>query len=145
MFMAPIKPVPRRRDYEMVRLMRRWAAARGHGEPQLPSLISLGHQLGLEPQVAIAVASMFQLTEACLGRPLQAECCCSVRLSPDERAVLLMLDAAGSRASFAPAAIPHGLPGALLWAMTSVRKLIGEPACIAVPRPGGCPFIQPNG
>lgn len=145
MFMAPIEPsngpAPRRHDYAVVRLLRRWAATRASGEWQLPSMIKLGRGLGFEPQAAVAVASLFQLTEACLGRPLESECCCSARLSPDERAILLMLACAPpAHPHHAGMAIPHGLPGALVWAIESVRKLIGEPAVGMGPHPARCPF-----
>jgi len=105
MLMAPITP-PRRHDYLVVRLLRRWAVEREHGGDQLPSLVKLGRRLGIDAQAAVAVASMFQLAEHCLGRPLQAECCCSPRLSRDEQAMLLLL-----HQPVAAASIPHGLPG----------------------------------
>lgn len=130
MFLAPIEPpsgpTPRRHDYAVVRLLRRWAATRASGERQLPSMVKLGRRLGFEPQAAVAVASLFQLIEACLGRPLVPECCCSTSLSHDEQAVLLMLAAAPpAHPHDASATIPHGLPGALVWAIESVRRLIG--------------------
>ena len=138
MFMAPIKPRPP--DYRVVRMLRRWAAEREAGGMQLPSLVQFGQSLGLDPQAAIALASMFQLTEHCLGRPLEPECCCSQRLTRDERAVLLMIATAASRPPLALASMPHGLPGALSWAVESVRRFL----CIReiVPRaaPARCPF-----
>ncbi len=144
MFMAPIEPpreaAPRRQGYLVVRLLRRWAAGREAGEPQLPSLVRFAQELGVEAQAAVAVASLFQLTESCLGRPLQAECCCSRRLSSDERAVLLMLDAAAARSPLTPASIPHGLPGALLWAVEIVRQLLGINAWAGMTTHARCPF-----
>lgn len=140
MFMAPIEPSPRRHDYVVVRLMRRWVATNGSGEPQLPALVKLGRRLGLEPQAALAIASMFQLTEACLGRPLEAECCCNPHLSPDEQAILTMLSIALPAGPHqACQSVPHGLPGALMWAVASVRRLVGETHAMARPM-AGCPF-----
>lgn len=140
MFMGPIKPSPRRHGYLVVRLLRRWAAGREAGEPQLPSLVGLGGKLGLEPQAVVAIASLFQLTESCLVRPLRSECCCSRKLSSDERAVLLMLDAASARSPLTPASIPHGLPGALLWAVEIVRQLLGINGVVTRTAEARCPF-----
>jgi len=134
MLMVPIAP-PRRHDYLVVRLLRRWASERESGGDQLPSLVRLGRRLGVEPQAAIAVASMFQLTEHCLGRPLQAECCCSPRLSRDEQAMLLLL-----HQSVPAVAIPHGLPGALLWAVASVRRSLDIDGPLGLAFPARCPF-----
>lgn len=141
MFMAPIEPG--NHDYRLVRLLRRWAAEREQGGAQLPSLVRLGRRLGLDAQASVAVSSMFQLTEHCLGRPLKAECCCSPRLSPDEHAVLLMLSTAAMRAPLAPASIPHGLPGALCWAVESVRRMLGMEPAAAKSIPRHCPFDGP--
>ena len=141
MFMAPIEPFPPRQGHRIVRLMRRWAAQRHEESRQLAGFVSFAGTIGVQPIAAVAIASLFQLTEACLGRSLIAECCCSRRLSRDERAILLML-------STAPAAhphqscsqIPHGLPGALLWAIESVKKLTREFAAPAPTRLPICPF-----
>ncbi len=138
MFMTPIEPAGH--DYRVVRLLRRWAAEREQGGAPLPSLVRLGRRLGLDPQAAIAVASMFQLTEHCLGRPLKGECCCSPRLSPDERAVLLMLATAATRPPLTPASTPHGLPGALSWAVESARRMLGTELATPGSTPQHCPF-----
>ena len=106
-----------------------------------PPFSSLGRRIGIAPEAAIALASMFQLVEACLGRSLEAECCCSPALSRDERAILTMLAAPqppGPHQSYAP--IPHGLPAALHWAIASVRALLGEACGIPARRSGKCPF-----
>lgn len=92
---------------------------------------------------AVAIASLFQLTEACLGRPLVGECCCNPRLARDERAILALLAAnLPAHPHQARLSIPHGLPGALVWAVASVRQMLGDPA---LPRPGvdrRCPFAS---
>jgi hypothetical protein len=125
-----------------VRLLRRWAAARAELVNPLPSLVELARQIDCPPEAAIALGSLFQLTESCLGRPLEAECCCSRALSEDERAVLLMIAAAAAPGQpFAAPEIPHGLPGALAWAASSVRRLLGPGLSAPLPlRTGRCPF-----
>ncbi len=89
----------------------------------------------------IALASVFQLTEASLGRPLEAECCCRTLLGRDERAVLLLLASLPEPpAPSASPAIPHGISSALAWAVLSVRRLLemdGSNADFVVAR---CPF-----
>ena len=142
--------IPPRLDWTRsvtIRLLRRWAAARDAEQLPLPSLVRLAGELGMGPQAAVALASMFQLTEACLGRPLVAECCCSAETGPDEQALLMMLALAPEPGHpGATPAIPHGLPGALAWAIASVRRLVGDEAGLAVaPRPGRCPFAGGEG
>jgi hypothetical protein len=106
----------------------------------LPSLVRLGGELGVEPQVAIAIASLFELTEHCLGRALRAECCCSPCLGGDERAVLLMVEAAAERPPRSPHAIAHGLPAALHWAIESVGRLLDVADRPGPPLIDQCPF-----
>jgi hypothetical protein len=140
MLMAPVEAASHWRDFIVVRLLRRWYAEGATGNNKLHSLVSLACELGVQAQAAVAVASLLQLTEACLGRPLEAECCCSPKLSRDERAVLILLDNAPSLGpGKASHAIPHGLPAALLWAAASVRQLLpgrnGPPTAMS-----RCPF-----
>ncbi len=142
MLMTPIEPPLPSGSYLVVRLLRRWCAAGTAGDARLPSIVRLAGCLGVTTEAAVAIASMFQLTEACLGRQLEPECCCSARLSRDERAVLMMLAAATlAHRDGANSVIPHGLPGALLWALKSVRRYLddaGRPSLPAAPK--GCPF-----
>lgn len=142
MLMTPIEPMLPAASHRIVRLMRRWAAARDLGPARLPSMVQLAARIGVSPEAAIALASMFQLTEACLGRPLAVECCCSHKLGSDERATLMMLAAAPVRPHQAFPLIPHGLPGALAWAVASVRRLIGEVEWRPAASPRGCPFSR---
>jgi hypothetical protein len=129
-------------DVVTVRLLRRWVAARAELGNPFPSLVALAHQLDCPAEAAVALGSLFQLTEGCLGRPLEAECCCSRSVGEDEKAVLLMIAAAPDLDQ--PAAtreIPHGLPGALVWAASSVRRLLGPNAAEPLAtQAGGCPF-----
>lgn len=125
MFMDRIERQPDWGGLVVVRLLRRWVAIRQLGQASLPALVEFGNSLGIPTQIVIALASMFQLTEASLGRPLAAECCCRRDLGGDERAVLLLL--ASLPAPPGPSAsptIPHGVPGALAWAVLSVRRLL---------------------
>jgi hypothetical protein len=141
MLMARIDASVQWRHFLVVRLLRRWSAEGAAGGAQLPSLVGLAVELGERPETAIAVASLFQLTESCLGRPLRAECCCSAELSSDEQAVLLLLDAAPSlRPGEGRRFIPHGLSGALLWAVASVRRLLPAADCASPAAPSRCPF-----
>lgn len=131
----------------IVRLLRHYCAAReddGDGTA-LSRLVALGRSLRLPPAGTVALASVFQLTEAVRGRRLTTDCCCSPDLSGDERAVIRLL---GSRMPTFPdtgtADIPHGLPDALAWAVLSVKWLCG--GIIAIPSQpppfdnAGCPF-----
>jgi hypothetical protein len=125
-------------DFVIVRMLRRWAAVRSLGEKALPSLVALARELGEEPQVAISLHSLFQLTEACLCRALEPECCCSSVLSSDEQAVLALI-AAAPATGLGSSALPHGLPGTLAWAAATARLMLGrlavEPASLVK-----CPF-----
>lgn len=141
MLMSRIEPGMSWANLVTVRLLRRWAAARALGRPALAELVEIAGELGASANVAIALGSVFQLTEACLDRPLEAECCCAAMLSRDERAVLLMLGNVASRgATSAPRGIPHGLPGVLCWSIESARRLLGEDCGSLSAEPAQCPF-----
>lgn len=129
-------------DFLVLRLLRRWAASRSLGEQSLPNLVELALELGEGAETAVSLHSLFQLTEGCLGRPLKAECCCSRSLAADERAMLALIGAAPATGPFAGSAqIPHGLPGALCWAVASARLALGISPANGVPYPR-CPFGQ---
>jgi hypothetical protein len=127
MLMSRIKAELEWSDLVTVRLLRRWVAAREAHEHALASLVELTGELGLPPQVAVALGSLFQLTENCLGRPIEAECCCSRSIGSDERAILLMIAlGSGETLPLASETIPHGLPAVLAWAVMSVRRVLRE-------------------
>lgn len=113
----------------VVRLLRHYCAIRDDPSDttSLSRLVAFGHGLHVPPSSSVAFASVFQLAEALLGRRLHVECCCARRLSSDERAILQLL---ASPMPTMPGAgtpgIPHGLPGALVWAVLSARILCGE-------------------
>ncbi len=143
MFIDRIEPRPGWSDMVAVRLLRRWVAIRAAGAPALPDLVAFGAGLGASAQVVVALASLFQLTESALGRPLAAECCCRVELGRDERAVLLLLASVpAAPAAGASLAVPHGLPGALVWAVLSVRRLLEMDGGEAEIMCGRCPFRE---
>lgn len=120
-------------DFLVVRMLRRWAAVRSLGEKALPNLVRLAGELGEQPQVAISLHSLFQLTESCLRRPLEPECCCTKRVSRDEEALLVLIGCVPER-------IPHGLPGVLAWAAVTVRLMLGRTAGAPQAAPPTCPF-----
>lgn len=144
MMMARMDPELSWASFLIVRLLRCWAAAREASEPALPKLVELGTRLGLTGQSAVALGSLFQLTEGVLERPLRTNCCCERGLSGDERAILLMVSAAPCVGiSDTSQVMPHGLPAALRWSIASVRQLIGGDAAPETRLPGReCPFAE---
>lgn len=144
-FMERIEPAVDEGDLVVIRLLRHYAALRDQEDDgrRLSSLVALGQDLRVPPEGSVALASVFQLTEAILGRRLITACRCARALSRDERAVLRLLNADLPIASGSGTPdIPHGLPGALIWAVLSVRRLcrdlcppsshafsVGDPGC----------------
>jgi hypothetical protein len=74
-----------------VSLFRTWAAARTAGQPVLPLCIARAQKLKISDQAGVSCASLFQLLEARLQRPLVPECCCSQNYSPDEQIIVSLL------------------------------------------------------
>ena len=124
--------------------MRCYAAALDYAEPVLPSMVEMGRRRGINPPAAIALASVFQITEACLGRRLIAGPGRGASLSDDENAVLLMLRVGANLGSHVGSeTVPHGLPGVLVWAIRSARRLCriaDGPTSLA--HDTACPFHQ---
>ena len=142
MLMARIGPDRDWSEFLVIRLFRRWSAARESGCNPAASLIELAAELDQSAMIAIALDSLLQLTESCLGRQLESECCCSRSLSSDEAAILQLIGSAETPIHpFTAREIPHGLPSALQWAARSLRSLLGEQSALgpagSVPR---CPF-----
>lgn len=109
-----------------VRLFRLWAAAREAGENPVPHMQEVAALIGPVPELAVACASLFELTEGQLGRRLVPECCCSAALSRDEQALLGVLRHAPDVGQpLTSAAVPHGLPGAICWAAFAIRRSLG--------------------
>ncbi|NNM78539.1 hypothetical protein HJG53_16755 [Sphingomonas sp. ID1715] len=129
-------------DLVAVRLLRRWAICRGNANNPLPRMVELAKALGVSPEAAVALASLFQLTEGCLSRALHVESCLSGSIGSDERAVLLLIASAPEPGRpLASETIPHGLSGALAWAAWTVRRLLGDPGHARGPiAPVHCPF-----
>lgn len=130
----------------VVRLFRAWSVQVDIDAPAMERLQEIVAPLGLPDETAIACASLFELVESHLGRRLVRECCCSQRFSRDERALLGVLELAPSLGTIAgSAAVPHGLPGAIVWACIAVRRALGmsepDPAWAADTGPvRQCPF-----
>lgn len=133
-----------------VRLFRLWSAARAGGSNPVPAMQELLHLFEPAPELAVASASLFDLVEAHLGRPLVPECCCGRELSRDEKALLGVLRHAPEAGQpMGSTAIPHGLPGAICWAAFAVRRALAAsfgPSCGEAPEvqraepPRECPF-----
>lgn len=110
----------------VVRLFRAWAAQIDAGAPTMERLQQIVAPLGLPDETAIACASLFERLESHLGRRLEPECCCSQRFSRDERALLGVIELAPSLGALSGSvAIPHGLPGAIVWACVAIRRAFG--------------------
>lgn len=110
----------------VIRLFRAWSAQVEAGHPPMRRLQEIVAPLGLPDETAIACASLFELIEGHLERRLVREACCSRRLSPDESALLGVLRVGPSLSAVAgTAAVPHGLPGAIIWAVIAVRQALG--------------------
>ncbi|MDJ0276463.1 hypothetical protein QLH51_06605 [Sphingomonas sp. 2R-10] len=134
----------------VVRLLRRYRDIRDRDRDggALARLVALGHRLRLPPAGSVALASVFELTEAVLGRHLVTGCHRTRDYrdySADERAMLRLLSARlPGVAGTGTVEIPHGLPGALAWAVLSVRSLCGGmlslPARPAASDDATCPF-----
>lgn len=139
-------------EFVVIRLLRHYRGVhhRDEDDGALASLVALGQNLRLPPAGSVALASYFQLTEAVLGRSLVTECCCSCNYSTDERAVIRLLGVPLPRMiGTGTIEMPHGLPGALAWAILSVRSLCGAILSLPTrPFPVGdpaCPFVHPLG
>lgn len=127
-------------EHVVIRSLRRWAACRELHQPALAPLVQLAGELGASPHAGVALASLFQLAEGMLGRPLVAACCCDPEPSRDERAVLLMLAHAPDAGPIHTSrAIPHGLAGPLAWAALSTRMALRMDGAGERP-PTVCPF-----
>lgn len=126
----------------VVEALRCYALARRDGRPALPAMIALAEGSGLSAPAAVALASVFEITESCLDRRLVPGEGAHA-LSDDERAVLRLIacpDAVGSHRG--SATVPHGLPGVLVWAIRSARRLWPGARATFEPVAGSatCPF-----
>lgn len=141
MRMERIPPRFSRSQFVIVRLFRRWCAARQLEGNGAATMVTLAKELGEEPMLALALHSLLQLTEFHLGRSLKPEPACGQSLSSDEEALLLMIAAAPAPGEpLATCDIPHGLPGALSWAATSLKSLAGAAWDDAHRPVARCPF-----
>lgn len=147
--MTVMTPIARERTWSelvVVRLLRRWTSVRGDAHAVLPSMVALAGEMGATPQAAVSLASVFQITEALLGRPLAAGRSCDARFRRDECATLLLLEEGeGAGPVNTSRAVPHGLPGVLVWAVRAARMALSD-AELGLPGPlrrddrSLCPF-----
>lgn len=126
----------------LIRLLRVWARARDMRLNPLPEMSAALTGQDTSPELAAACHSLFELTEACLGRRLDCGIPASDDLSSDELALLALIEAAPDAGTLlAEARMPHGLPGALQWAACAVIRAFGGPLDFPV-ECTGCPFAQ---
>ena len=132
---------PRPTELLIVRLVRRWAAAGILEEDALMAMTRLVTDAGEPPTIAVALHSVLQITEDCLGRPLQASCHPGLELSCDEQAMLRLIASAPDPGTKSGATdVPHGLPGVLCWAVASLRRCLGLDGYAPGTQPCRCPF-----
>jgi hypothetical protein len=125
-------------DARVVAALRCYAATRAARRAPLPEMIAMAAGQGLVESATVALASVFELTEACLGRALATGE--GAALSADETGVLLLLASAEEVGSHSGSrAVPHGMPGALAWAARSAVRLTGGVPARPAARPD-CPF-----
>lgn len=125
-------------DARVVAVLRHYAAVRGTATPLLPALIGFAAGQGLGETATVALASVFELTEACLGRALLPGA--GDAMSADEEGVLMLLASADDVGPYCGSrAVPHGMPGALAWAARSAVRLTGG-VCQRPAAPPACPF-----
>ena len=132
----------------LVRLFRAWSACRSAGAADFSRMHEIVAPLKLPDETVPACASLFELVEAHLERALDAECCCSQRLSADERALLGVVSIAPTlQPATSTVDVPHGLPGAICWAAMVVRHAFAIEEDAALPdgfpeAAAGCPFVR---
>lgn len=134
MIHQPIRPAPKPPGAALVlEQLRLWQHERQHGRNPLPAMTRAASVTGL---LATACDSFFQLLEACLGRPIAGQ--------SEDTALIATLRAIPRLSTSGPhEAVPHGLPGALIWAGFAVlRELggagtLGDAAPLAADR---CPY-----
>lgn len=133
-----------------ITLFRGWAIARKHGENPLPAMFALDATATDTPEWVPACDSYFSLTEACIGRPLAHASHDTGMLAPDEIALLATLRQSATTGTIATDnMVPHGLPGALLWAARSVLRALTDDIrylmTLDLERQGRCPFQPARG
>ncbi|WP_196232925.1 hypothetical protein [Sphingomonas segetis] len=125
MFMKPIKAEQSWTTYVLSSLLESWSASRASGTAPLPALIALSHRLGVSSISAVAFGSVFDLAEACLGRSLSVNRCCSNDLPAGEWALIHMLNETLRDGDIAALGAASGeLIDALVAAATSARRLL---------------------
>ncbi|GGO89703.1 hypothetical protein [Stakelama pacifica] len=140
--MAYFEPVtPADSDDVVVEALRCYCANRRAHLAILPSMLAFAERRQFGAHAMIALTSVFELAEACLGRPLEAETDQDAPLSSDEQAMLMLLASVGDVGAYCgSAALPHGLPGTLAWAVRTANRLCGRRCIDMALSPSACPF-----
>ncbi|MBW4329262.1 hypothetical protein KY084_00020 [Stakelama sp. CBK3Z-3] len=137
-YIETIKPASAQDDI-VVQALRCYCGNRNG--PMLPVMTAFADAHHVGAHAVIALTSVFELAEACLGRPLVAEPETAKWLSDDEEAMLLLLASVGDVGSHCgSAAVPHGLPGALAWAVRTANRLCGRQCTDVLRERASCPF-----
>ena len=125
MLMQPLQAEQKWTTFILSNLIQKWSAAREAGIAPLPALIEIAPGLGIPSGLAAAFGSVFELAEACLGRPLKVEQCCSASLQDGEQTLIRMLQTASSEGAAAVfGEKSRGLADALVVAATSANRLL---------------------
>lgn len=124
----------------LISLFRIWARARDMRRNPLPDMSAALAGQDTSPELAPACHSLFELTEACIGRKLAPAGMAAQDLSADELALLALVEAAPKAGTLlTEPQVPHGLPGALQWAASAATRAIGGPLDFGT-RCSSCPF-----
>lgn len=131
----------------VIGLFRCWKDQRQRGREPMAAMMQRVEGYGYDLTLVPICDSFFALTESCVGRPLQGGPLFALTEGPkgayhDDEQGLLALLGEGARISGTAAntAIPHGLPGALCWAIKALVRVLGADAILAVADFDQCPF-----
>lgn len=122
-------------DRVLVRLFRKWSAARLAFADAFPEMETVCNAVGLEVDVVAASASLFDLLEMHLARHLVPECCCSARFSADEHAIVAIVRSAPSLIrSGGEGMVPRGLPDNIVLVARWLHASLGSVSLSGHPR-----------
>jgi hypothetical protein len=124
-------------ERRLIWALRHVAAARSQGMPVPEKVADSFARLG-DGKVAGLIDLVCALVEDRLGRPLDVGCCCDLRTTPDERALLTTLSEAAHGPQIASRTMPHGWMGVLGWA---ARALVDSFAGLGLPLGGALPVL----
>lgn len=96
MLRQPLDPKQNWTTFIISNLIEKWSEARAAHEFPLPKLVELAPKLGISSGLAAAFGSVFELAEACLGRPIVVDRCCGEQLDAAEQSLIQMLQTASA-------------------------------------------------